>query len=612
MGIRGRYTADVRYPLTETLQRLFGSAKEAVLRGKQIQDTEGYGSDYRNEIVSDKLCDDTIEYLAPTLEQHKGCTLIDIHPGACLFSSKLHDFLKPKRHLLLEPEPLYYDSFIKPLLDRPNSTYRHSTIHGVHLQHYFHNYNKLLNDPELAPRQSLPLDDSRQRQLDPNFLVVGNLARKYTSRARTRSVTLASLILQQMLQASLNNEIFHNGGLVRMLWWVPEGDKYTLFPITEAYRRSLNARLSIATETTEAVGMLDLYNIKNRYYAARRPRPPFLSAMIADRVQKRMEAAGMKPPEGRDVLYERPEFYPSASRSPFESTISTFKELERDIESAQKRLLVITKDLPSVRRTAMAKLEESMVESITYPQCKEFHDNFDVRLARRARTIIYADLATGILNLEVALVLLEENGFLRASLDASRDAVKAMWDDMMAHAHSITKELSQMIELSVDMQIACFKSPPMVALEARAYQPLKGEVHEIWPKNQMMLLDMVPKGVDLSVPDLASRREGAKICEMLLRSFMESPAQCLPDALDRIAPNAAQDLLPMCPAVSDPRKGGRLDPRNIKTRSVSEEIMVELVKAWFEWPFKPSTVEMEIARAGSESASEEDTDVPTG
>ena len=66
--------------------------------------------------------DDIIGYLAPSLEAYKGCTVIDVHPGACLWSSKLHDFLKPKRHVLMEPEMLYYDAFMKPLLDQPGST----------------------------------------------------------------------------------------------------------------------------------------------------------------------------------------------------------------------------------------------------------------------------------------------------------------------------------------------------------------------------------------------------------------------------------------------------------------------------------------------------------
>ncbi|KAK3071438.1 hypothetical protein LTR53_008643, partial [Teratosphaeriaceae sp. CCFEE 6253] len=125
--------------------------------------------------------------------------------------------------------------------------------------------------------------------------------------------------------------------------------------------------------------------------------------------------------------------------------------------------------------------------------------------------------------------------------------------------------------------------------------PLKADPTEFWPHNQLMLLDMVPKPRDLAVPDLMSRSEGAKLCELLLRSLLQSTTKTFAEALDSMGPNAARDLIPMIPAAFDTRTGGRMNPYNIRTRMLSEDTIEGLVKAWVEWPFKPSLEDLELA-----------------
>ncbi|KAF2207370.1 hypothetical protein CERZMDRAFT_91799 [Cercospora zeae-maydis SCOH1-5] len=48
----------------------------------------------------------------------------------------------------------------------------------------------------------------------------------------------------------------------------------------------------------------------------------------------------------------------------------------------------------------------------------------------------------------------------------------------------------------------------------------------------------------------------------------------------------------MVPAITDPRKGGRLDPKHMKVRQLTSEMLEGLIKAWFEWPFKPDGWEL--------------------
>lgn len=203
--------------------------------------------------------DDIIGYLAPSLEAYKGCTVIDVHPGACLWSSKLHDFLKPKRHILMEPEMRYYDRFLHPLLDKPGSTYRHSTLCGAHARSYWDNYKELLDDVTMVPdRPQLEVDDPKLRQLDTSILFTGNLWRKYPIQHMTRYVDHSTLILQHMTYAALTNAIFQRGGLVRMLWWASDATKTSIFPANVRGKRGYDMNLQMGASITEVAGVSHL------------------------------------------------------------------------------------------------------------------------------------------------------------------------------------------------------------------------------------------------------------------------------------------------------------------------------------------------------------------
>ncbi|KAJ5780533.1 hypothetical protein N7457_005693 [Penicillium paradoxum] len=69
----------------------------------------------RPEFVSDSLIDDIVQRVSPYLLQNPPLDIVDFWPGAGLLSTKLNDLLKPRRHLLVEPNVLVADKFLKPL-----------------------------------------------------------------------------------------------------------------------------------------------------------------------------------------------------------------------------------------------------------------------------------------------------------------------------------------------------------------------------------------------------------------------------------------------------------------------------------------------------------------
>ncbi|TKA62753.1 hypothetical protein B0A55_10974, partial [Friedmanniomyces simplex] len=435
-----RFTADKKYPVTQTLFDIFYKDHKGgrASTGSRVSKKDHYVADLRNDVVSESLCDDTIKYLAPTLEQHKGCTIIDIHPGASVWSSKLHDFLQPKRHLLMEPEEKYFQPFIKPLLEKPGSTYRHTTLVGAHPREFWNNYEKVLGHPELAPMTALPKDDPALRKLDPTLLVIGNLARQYKVHHRNKSVSFGTLVLQQFGYAGLANELFHKGGLVRMLLWLPAAEKYTLLPISEMHRRSMNARLSVGSTITETVGSLDLYNADSTFYARRRQRAPVVEAVLADRAQRWMHDHGMQRPTGRPFLYNRLEADASEEvLSPFETTVSTWRELEAEIDTAEARFGAISSvSLPrsKERRSEDQKqqVEATLLGGMKYPQCGPASTTYHETGLRTPWLAVFADMGLRIMNLEVALCVVEEKAGAGADYERARDRILELDADLEA------------------------------------------------------------------------------------------------------------------------------------------------------------------------------------
>lgn len=71
--------------------------------------------------ASNDLPDDALQRLAPYLQSEGPVDIIDLWPGAGLWSSKVYDFLQPRRHVLLEPnQPLYQALLNQHVESRPN------------------------------------------------------------------------------------------------------------------------------------------------------------------------------------------------------------------------------------------------------------------------------------------------------------------------------------------------------------------------------------------------------------------------------------------------------------------------------------------------------------
>lgn len=574
------------------------------------------------------FADDIIGYLAPSLEEYKGCTLIDVHPGACLWSSKLHDFLKPKRHVLMEPEMRYFEAFVKPLLDQPGSTYRHTRLVGAHAREYWDSYRQLFKDPDLMDvRPGLMPDDPKIREIDTSILLTGNLWRRYPIQHKARYVDHTALLFHHMAWAALTNEIFQQSGLVRMLWWAPDSVKRQILPSNIRGKRGYDLGLHMGASFTEVAGV-SCVETNKRSAKAESSRLQALDASISGRVRQRMAEKGLKLPSGREMPAPLPATKPEddiyTQDAILNTTCTNMDELNAAIEKHDKWLQWMEVELPKVKRGTRApgdspkgssmspeRIQEVLKKYVRFQQsidgvAHRAHDaSFASSVVAHVRGIVTMDVAARLVNLEAEYAAVRDTNPNAAALATAHDAILRLGKvtDELLKVHAGATKLEQ-CQMELDDIISVEARPELLHRDRRPYDPIQAHPHEFWPQYEVTLLDLVPNTRDLSSPPIADRLEGAKVTAELIKHIYYSPAISLKTALERLAPNAFQDLVPQVPDITDARKGGRLDATKMTPRMLTQEMMDGLVRAFLEWPFRPSSTELTLSGIGNEESEE--------
>lgn len=530
--------------------------------------------------------------MAPSLEKHRGCDIIDIHPGSCLWSKKLHDFLNPRAHLLMEPEEKYYEPFIKPLVDAPGSAFRHTFLSGAHPKSYFQSYDRIFKDDKLLPtRKTLDANDPQLRRPNNTLLVTGTLGRRYTdNRVHVNNVHSANLLLNHMVQAAQTNSLFHGYGLVRMLFWQPEDTKATVLPDTTTTRAGFTLGLEATAEMVEVAGR-DRYLITGERDLTRRAvykyRFPEMEQIGANRVLGRMEEQGIHMPVHRrgffhDEAIKRKES--GQNLTPVEADQVNCTKLKEDV--SVEDAIAAHEEKWSSFSTIVKRLGKRR-EAMCLPYDYKFPEAYSKQLSELDKTRMgpYIELCGRQVALEAELVK------TRTKMPA------AVWDDLrkrLGHTssglrESLRKIANQTLHGSTQIffnELMAFHSS-LLQFDRRPYEPLALEKDEFWPQYHMYLVDIQPHEDNLA-DEIATPASANSAMREVLTSLFQLTATPLPAALDRLGPNAAQDLLPDVPEVFDVSKGGRLDLEDLAVRLLTAEMLRSLTRAYLEWPFRPS------------------------
>ncbi|EPE02589.1 ribosomal rna adenine methylase transferase [Ophiostoma piceae UAMH 11346] len=268
------------------------------------------GDKSRVNIVSESLVNDIISYMGPKfVDRHKGCDIVDIYPGAGLWSSKLNEALQPRSHILMEPDAQLYEPFLKELTERPGVKlvpssgiiWRNLTsiLSKEHLPHQVE-LDPLPDAAEGTEAETQADETSRQPPRDSvlprndTLLVTANLA-FFPRRRFGQFESVSQLVLFQFISSIRASSLFQKYGLVRMLIWVEDDDRHALVARSCQRRRRLALDGEMATDWVSEIAGRDGH--KNAWFM----RNHSLDLESCRRVMAKMQAEGIEIPKGRET-----------------------------------------------------------------------------------------------------------------------------------------------------------------------------------------------------------------------------------------------------------------------------------------------------------------------
>jgi transcription factor 1 len=580
--------------------------------------------------------------MKPTLEKHVGCDIIDLNPGPGMWSSALHDFLKPRTHILMEPDPIY-KPLLQPLLDAEGSTYKLVSKSGL----VWNSLQETLS-PELLPHQeAFKQGDPQLEEPNNSLLLVANLG--YNPQKPYRGfASITNLVMYQLLSAARSHSLFHKYGLVRMLLWVDEEAKRTILPQNVLRRRkaAVEAELS-CSDITEVVYSADAVGRMVRDHA--------LDLESSFATLERMRKAGITtPPDRRGPLeIEATERMSKDQDSKFWLKKDFYKELDDHERRFAAGEFTMFMDTPGGRMAAEAleKLEGGPPPSIQstewarmmllsnrekkaqesgkkfrsaeelqglrerfasgklqrYPHSLEtdrlrrwkfsisehFTPEYRILEGLRARSVTAGKAENRIEALreeyDAIIAMRKQAANLEgpAAEQLQHEATtryNAMMEDFSTR--TLPAPVAGMVQYMLDNRTAFHQDPPLLYWDRRRAEPLKARPEEFFPKADMALLDFEPRSM---WPILrANFPANYDVLEYIVSTLLMLPSQSIRQGFNTLAPGAFEHLIPECPSITDHKRGGSTYLDIMTVRCLTLEMFEEILEAWLKWPFRPS------------------------
>jgi len=144
--------------------------------------------------------------------------------------------------------------------------------------------------------------------------------------------------------------------------------------------------------------------------------------------------------------------------------------------------------------------------------------------------------------------------------------------------------------------------------DRRMVEPLMADPSNFYPHNTSTLLDIQPKTADARLRELGpTSTRAADIFQVLLQLLGTTPSRSVRDVLRRSWAGAETGVLPHCPSLTDPARGGYPimgdGLGDLSVRALSQEQLLEILQAWMDWPFRPEYIDM-VGRMDVEQAEE--------
>lgn len=534
--------------------------------------------------------DAILERMKPSLAKHEGCDIIDVNPGAGTWSRKLHEILKPRTHILMEPDTDLYQPLLQPLLDAEDSKYVLFPKPGVIWAHL----ERVLSEKYLPHQKALPPGDPRLEQPNNTLLFVANLS-YHPKRAFKAFGSLTTLVLHQLMSASRSHSLFHKYGAVRMLIWVTDMERLTPLPKHVAMRKKASIEGEISCGKIEEVAS------SGRAVGIFR-RDDQLDAEQTLKVLANMDRLGISTPEGREtpmqkhILEKRDEEGGIPDRDDDDKIGLQYHKVIAELEAKfaagefQKYSDIPRRPLPSknenvalrrkIRSRAPFELTAEWTLLTKLRARKQTEDNRgDVVLQYAARNDEIMDMQREIYNLKGPEYETRRQELFQLTREFKDDLEK-----LPGHQTRV------MIKTHIDNQHILRHNPPGLLFDRREVEPLKVEPTDFFPQHELALLDFQPQAIwPVLRKDFPANYD---VFEYIVATLYLFPVQSVAMGLKSLWPGAYEWLVPVCPSLTNPHKGGDMDLTRFPVRCLSNEMLKEIMEGWDKWPWRPSRIEL--------------------
>jgi transcription factor 1 len=390
-----------------------------------------------------------------------------VNPGPGLWSSKLHDFLSPRTHFLLEPEDSFYMPFLQPLLDRQGSKYRHVTQPAEVIT----TYSKLAE--ENFPRNT-PLASSSNNvppSSNSNALLLNVQGGTTSTTASGIQLSLARTIVYQVLDSIARRELFTSYDLVRIFFWVNDSEKHQHVPRHLIHRRAQTIRLeAVCDATIEVAG--------GEAVVGPLRRDAQLDELSAAHTLERMRLNNMKRPENRQdpASQQNPEEMDTADDQGNETIKRPFYNELALLESQYKN----GEFSPFVKEpTTKGSNLRSRVRTRRYQRLLDLRNqrHTEAKLAQTVDPII--ERYDCIVSLREEILSLKPGDPLAGSLQEESKALKEEYDSMIER---ISDRERKRVQLRLDERRALGTDPPLLQWDRREYEPLVVNASDFLPQ----------------------------------------------------------------------------------------------------------------------------------
>ncbi|KAA6408994.1 MAG: hypothetical protein FRX48_07338 [Lasallia pustulata] len=547
------------------------------------------------EVVGSELCDDLLQRLGPSLARHRSCDIIDINPGAGVWSAKVHDYVKPRRHILVQPQAKRYLPFLKPLLDAPESRYSLVDCTGGKAWRL----DEYVKQNFMTMREGVEEDVPETKKSNDTLLVLANLG-MILRRSKGRAVDQRRGFrrIEEFFAAAREHAGFHGHGSIRMLVWMVDDVKSSLLPRTVAHR------LKPAVEAEMNAHVEEIAGGKEDSEAARESSIELASANI---VAQRMGERGLSIPVARRSELQQEAQDNMAREHVYSSSANLNLAAERRVPTPDWHEELL--DLEAKFKAGELKefMEDAEYDKIPYhvahpsirknhpqrtPQSKRLRKLQDKRSRLESLEGVINELRREQAALDQLDLAIANGEYEGAAHTAKLEEWQRRTAQCMERVHMQSTLFDAKAEDIYDDDRRAFARPsPLLMWDHRTAEPLIANPDEFYPHQTLALLDIQPKS---HVSPLLSSPKHAKTIDAILRRVFRSRAKPIAEAMATLGPGADEYLVPAVPALADIRVGGCRNLERMRCRMVTVEMVEALALAWEQWPFKVPLTEFDF------------------